>query len=215
MIPKKSLQNRFCKGKFSYFQSSKCDCMPQTTLSYSHLSDMELFALAKHENMEAFEVVYKRHWPELIDAAYKRLQSRQKAEDIVQEIFISLYNKRNVLELTVSLKAYLSKALKYKVLNEFRSEAVRSNYMKSSFFKEYCKNDFAEHLEAKELHSKIDLLLMQLPDKCRQVFNLSRNENMTNKEIAVKLNISVSTVEKHICKALKVLKGNLKTYAYA
>lgn len=189
--------------------------MPQTNLPYSHLSDMELFALAKHENMEAFEVVYKRHWPELVDTAYKRLQSRQKAEDIVQEIFISLYNKRDALEVTVSLKAYLNKALKYKVLNEFRSDAVRNNYIKTFFFKENCKNDFAEDLEAKELHSKINLLLMQLPDKCRHVFNLSRNENMTNKEIAIELNISVSTVEKHICKALKVLKGNLKTYAYS
>lgn len=188
--------------------------MPQPNLPYCHLSDMELFALAKHENIEAFEIMYKRYWPELTDAAYKRLQSRQKAEDIVQEIFISLYNKRNVLELTVSLRAYLSKALKYKVLNEYRSEAVRNNYISSLFFKDNCKNDFAEMLEAKELHSKIDLLLLQLPDKCRRVFYLSRNENMTNKEIAMELNISVSTVEKHICKALKVLKGSLKTYTY-
>ena len=189
--------------------------MPQTTLSYCHLSDMELFALAKHENLQAFEVIYKRHWPELIDAAYKRLQSRQKAEDIVQEILISLYNKRNILELNVSLKAYLSQALKYKVLNEFRSENVRNNYIKASFFMDACKNDFANKLDAKELHSKIDFVVTHLPDKCRQVFHLSRHEQLSNKEIAMKLNISVSTVEKHICKALKALKSNLKTYTYS
>ena len=95
--------------------------MPNLNLTYNHLSDLELFALVKHENIEAFEVMYKRYWPDLIDAAYKRLQSRQKAEDIVQEIFISLYNKREILEVTVSLKAYLNKALKFKVLNEVRS----------------------------------------------------------------------------------------------
>ncbi|HYH14335.1 MAG TPA: sigma factor, partial [Flavisolibacter sp.] len=107
--------------------------MPNLNLTYNHLSDFELFSLVKHENVEAFEVMYKRYWPELIDAAYKRLQSRQKAEDIVQEIFISLYNKREILEVNVSLKAYLSKALKFKVLNEFRSADVRNTYAKNQF----------------------------------------------------------------------------------
>lgn len=189
--------------------------MPNLNLTYNHLSDLELFSLVKHENVEAFEVMYKRYWPELIDAAYKRLQSRQKAEDIVQEIFISLYNKREILEVTVSLKAYLNKALKFKVLNEFRSADVRNTYVKTQFLSDLCKNDFAQEIEAKELNRKIDHLLAQLPTKCRQVFNLSRYENKSNKEIALELNISVSTVEKHIGKALKVLRNNLKTYAYA
>jgi RNA polymerase sigma-70 factor (ECF subfamily) len=189
--------------------------MPNLNLTYNHLSDLELFSLVKDENIEAFEVMYKRYWPELINAAYKRLQSRQKAEDIVQEIFISLYNKREVLEFTVSVKAYLSRALKFKVLNEFRSEQVRNTYIKSQFLSDLCKNDFAKQIEAKELNSRVDKLLEQLPVKCRQVFNLSRNENMTNKEIALELNISVSTVEKHIGKALKILRANLKTYIHA
>src|SRR3990170_2256579 len=107
---------------------------------YYRLSDTELFALTKKEDIKAFEVLYKRHWPDLIDAAYKRLQSRSKAEDIVQELFISLYNKREVLEFTLSLKAYLNQALKYKVLNEYRSEQVRAAYVKNYFFKEDGKN---------------------------------------------------------------------------
>ena len=189
--------------------------MPNLNLTYNHLSDFELFSLVKHENVEAFEVMYKRYWPELIDAAYKRLQSRQKAEDIVQEIFISLYNKREILEVNVSLKAYLSKALKFKVLNEFRSADVRNTYAKNQFSSEICKNDFAKEIEAKELNRKVDKLLEQLPTKCRQVFNMSRNENMSNKEIALELNISVSTVEKHIGKALKVLRSSLKMYMHA
>jgi RNA polymerase sigma-70 factor (family 1) len=189
--------------------------MPQTNLPYTHLSDLELFALTKQEDLQAFEVMYKRHWPELIDAAYRRLQSRQKAEDIVQEIFISLYNKRTALEFTVSVKAYLNQALKFKVLNEFRSESVRNTYTKSVFFGNSCKNDFANQLEAKELRLKIERLLAQLPQKCSQVFLLSRNENMTNKEIAMELNISISTVEKHIGKALKALRHELKSHTAA
>lgn len=187
--------------------------MPQANLPYTQLSDLELFSLAKQENRLAFEVMYKRYWPELIDAAYRRLQSRQKAEDIVQEIFISLYNKRTVLEFSVSVRAYLNQALKFKVLNEFRSENVRNTYTRSLFPGDFCKNDFANQLEAKELRYKIEQLLAQLPQKCRQVFNMSRNENMTNKEIAVELNISVSTVEKHIGKALKTLRQELKPHS--
>ena len=189
--------------------------MSPTNQAYQHLSDLELFALVKHENIDAFEVMYKRYWPELLDSAYKRLQSRQKAEDIVQEIFISLYNKRALLELTVSVKAYLSQALKFKVLNEYRAEGVRNMYVKHTFFSDHSKIDFANELEIKELHSKIDATLACLPQKCRQVFSLSRKENMTNKEIAMELNISVSTVEKHIGKALKTLRTTLDLPAYS
>lgn len=186
--------------------------MPETTLLFERLSDTELLHLMKMENTAAFEELYRRHWSFLIDTAYKRLQSRQKAEDIVQELFITLYQKRNILEITVSLRAYLCQALKYKILNEFRAEGIRSNYVKSLFFNDVCKNDFVEGVEAKELHKKIEDTLASLPEKCRQVFLLSRKENLSNKEISNELNISVSTVEKHIGKALKTLREHLNLY---
>ena len=186
--------------------------MPETTSLYMQLSDAELFQLTKQENIKAFEELYTRYWAYLIDAAYKRIQSRQKAEDIVQELFITLYQKRNIIEINTSLKAYLSQALKYKVLNEFRAEGVRSAYIKRFFLSDICKNDFAKNLEAKELNDKIESILAGLPEKCKQVFLLSRKENMSNKDISTELNISVSTVEKHIGKALKTLKDNLKHY---
>jgi RNA polymerase sigma-70 factor (family 1) len=189
--------------------------MPETTLLLDELSDAELFQLTKRENIRAFEVLYRRHWAHLINAAYKRLQSRQRAEDIVQELFITLYQKRNFLEITVSLKAYLSQALKYRVLNEFRAEGIRSTHVKSLFLSDECKNDFVEGLEAKELHKLIEASLAGLPEKCRQVFLLSRREHMSNKEISNELNISVSTVEKHVGRALKTLKGHLKMYLSA
>ena len=181
-------------------------------MPFQQLTDTELFALAKNENIQAFEVLYKRYWPQLTDAAYKRLQSRKKAEDLVQDLFLSLYTKKASLEFTVSLKAYLNQALKFKVLNAFRAEVIRTSYVKNSFFTEFCKNDFANAVEGKELQKRIGLILQTLPRKCRQVFLLSRTENLTNKEIALEMNISVSTVEKHIGKALKVLRENLQEY---
>lgn len=176
------------------------------------LSDLELFTLVKNDNIKAFEELYNRYWPSLLDAAYRRLQSSQKAEDLVQDLFISLYQKRHAVVFTASLQAYLHQALKYKVLNEFRSEGIRQSYQKTLFFRDNCKNDLANELEAKELHQKIDTVLESLPEKCRTVFLMSRKENRSNKDISQYLAISLSTVEKHIGKALKTLRNRLPDY---
>jgi RNA polymerase sigma-70 factor (family 1) len=177
---------------------------------YASYSDEELFELVKANDSAAFETLYKRYWPVLVNAAYKRLDSIQKAEDIVQTIFIDVYQRRGEIELNFSLKTYLNQALKFKVLNEYRSEAMQEKYRSSIFFYESSKNVLAEELEAKELCSKLYRILDQLPEKCRQVFLLSRKENKSNTDISRYLNISVSTVEKHISKALKSFKGQLR-----
>jgi RNA polymerase sigma-70 factor (ECF subfamily) len=184
--------------------------MPHPASPYYQLSDLDLFNLFKHNDVLAFEVVYNRLWPELLASACRKLGSKQKAEDLVQEIFFSIYRKRAALEISVSPRAYLSKALQYKVLNEYRSETVHSNYLQSLFFGPVCQIDLANDFEAKELHHHIELMIEELPDKCRQVYLLSRDIQMTNKEIALELNISVSTVEKHIGKALKTLRSRIR-----
>ncbi len=174
-------------------------------------SDEELFRLVRNDDRKAFEEIYRRYWAFLLDYADKPLQSRQKAEDIVQEIFISLYQRRHSIELFVSLKAYLSKALKFKILNELRSQMIREAYQKSVFFNYRFTKDFTAQLEAKELEHSLYNRIQQLPEKCRQTFLLSREENLSYKDISGDLGISVSTVEKHIIKALKVLKTGLST----
>lgn len=181
---------------------------------YQELTDKELFSLTKNNDAKAFEALYQRHWSLLIDTAYRRLQSREKAEDLVQDLFISLYQKRHVIEISVSLQAYMCQALKYKVLNEFRTENTRKAYKDALFLNNSCKNDLANHLETKELHNKIDLILASLPKKCRNVFILSRKGNLTNKDISKNLNISISTVEKHIGKALKTIRNYFPEYRF-
>ena len=173
---------------------------------YQQLGDTDLFELVKQNNISAYEEIYNRHWPPLVNAAYKRLSSRHKAEDIVQNIFIDLYQRRVSIDLTISLKAYLNHALKFKILNEYRAEMIRAKYQKTLFFSDVCKNDFAEKIDAKELQKKIDKALNELPEKCKQVFMLSRKENFSNRDISESLSISVSTVEKHISKALKSIR---------
>ncbi len=176
---------------------------------YTSLSDEELFFRMKQKDEKAFDELYKRCSPILIEAASKRLQSRESAEDIVQDLFLSFYLKSNTLEFTVSLRAYLHTALKYKVLNVMRSRVVRDKYRRAFFLKDYCKNDFATVIELKESKERIDRTLKSLPTQCRRVFELSRNEDFSYKDISGNLGISVSTVEKHVSKALKVLRANV------
>lgn len=181
--------------------------MLPTKLFYSQELDRDLFLLVKKNDIKAFEELYKRYWPCLVNTACKKLNSKERAEDIVQNIFIDIYQRREKIELNISLKTYLNQALKFKVLNEYRSEVISHKYRKYLFFGPDCKTDLANLVETKELEIEIYTILNELPEKCRQVFLLSRKENLSNRDISVTLNITVSTVEKHISKALKTLRS--------
>ena len=186
--------------------------MPMRNCLHREISDEQLFIQIKHDDQAAFKELYNRYWSFLLDMAFKPLQSRERAEDIVQEIFISLYQRRKDIHLEVSLKAYLCKALKFQVLNEIRSRMVRETYQKAVIISANCKNDFAINFESKELKNAIDRSVNELPEKCKQAYLLSREEDLSYRDISGELAISVSTVEKHISKALKYLKGSLNLY---
>jgi RNA polymerase sigma-70 factor (family 1) len=184
--------------------------MSLTKLAYSQAEDADLLRSVKQSDAKAFEELYNRYFPSLVNTAYKRLNSRQKGEDIVQNIFVDFYRRRTHIEINVSLKAYLYQALKFRLLNECRAEVARTRYRQSLFLNDYCKIDFSDALETKELETKIHHALNRLPEKCKQVFLLSRRETLSNHEIAAGLNIAVSTVEKHISKALRTLRQDLR-----
>ncbi|MCF3108122.1 RNA polymerase sigma-70 factor [Niabella sp. CC-SYL272] len=179
--------------------------------TYSILTDEVLFRLFQNGETRAFDELYRRYWELLASVAERMVTSRQLAEDIVQEIFLSLFDRRLRIEIQVSLKAYLMKSMKFKILNEFRSSGVRNAYRKQVHTH---RNMFAGHhchyhCELKDLTSNIELSISMLPDKCRTAFLLSRNEDLSYKDISGFMGISISTVEKHISKALRLLKSNL------
>jgi len=184
---------------------------------YRKLPDETLFALIKENDQEAFGEIYSRYWNYLTSSAAKHLQNWQKAEDMVQEILISLYNRRHTLEFSVSIRAYLSQALKFKIMNEFRSKSVRDTYQKTIHYT--CAGSAQTNVyhvcESKELASNINRSIDSLPEKCREVFMLSRSEDLSYKDISGHLGISVSTVEKHISKALKVLRTSLEFQGFS
>ncbi|MNK04876.1 putative RNA polymerase sigma factor FecI [compost metagenome] len=180
---------------------------------HSALADQELMALLKQGDEYAFRDLYSRYWTVLLNAAYKRLDSIDLAEELVQDIFVSLYVKRESLIIKTTLEGYLKNALKYKIFDVFRAQEVLGKYV-SDVRHTYSEQSVTpEHtLQMKELKAKLDRATDKMPEKCRKVFIMSRVENLSNKSIADQLGISVSTVEKHISKAMQILKVEFKAY---
>ncbi len=169
--------------------------------------------LLKEGNRKAFECIYRRYWPRLFDAAFRRLQSKEAAEEIVQDLFTYLWFKREAITLDYSFATYINVALKYRVFNYIRNEVSRQkNIQLAQQALPVYENAVSDRIAYDELSVLIEKEINKLPEKCRLVFTLSRNDNFSFKEIAKELNISISTVEKHIGKALKILRTNLKDH---
>ena len=179
----------------------------------AHYTDDMLMDLIRQDEHFAFNELYRRHWEDLLNVGYKRLKSSDVAEELVQEVFLNLYLKRNTLVITTSIAAYLHTVLKYKVLDEIRARLVRNNYREEWLNRpQVLSEDVHTLLEHKELSQMMVKMADQLAPKCKEVFLLRYKEQMSNKMIAEQLQISEKTVEGHISVARKTLKVLLKDY---
>lgn len=178
----------------------------------SKYSDEILLELVNsRDDRAAFTEIYHRYWQILLDAAYQRLKSREASEEVVQEIFVNFFLRRHEVEVKSNLEAWLKTALKYKVYNVYRAQQQQQKHLEG-IRRETQSSPLApdEAMSIKELKERILSVTEKLPDKCREVFLLSKIEHLSQQEIALRLNISVSTVKKHITKAMRILKAEFK-----
>ncbi|MBC7922503.1 MAG: RNA polymerase sigma-70 factor [Ferruginibacter sp.] len=176
--------------------------------------DAQLAARLKAGDRDAFVVIYQRYWEKLYAFAYARLQSKEAAEDIVQDIFIRLWSHRAERNIE-NLNAYLSASLKYEVLDHFRSQSVHRKHDRNLAESLGRSIDHTQDiLGFDELYRELQKGLEHLPEKCRLVFEMSRNQGLPTKEISRQLDITPKTVEFHISKALKILRLKLKDFLY-
>src|SRR5690554_1735129 len=178
----------------------------------STYTDANVFSLMKKGDKKAFDCIYKKYWPILFDEAFKRLKSREESEEIVQELFIYLWVNREKIYLTYSFSTYISTALKYRVFNHIRRSITEDKYVR--FIKDdiYHAEIVEESVLYNDLQSAYEKEISNLPQRCREVYTLRREENLSFKEIAERLDISVNTVDKQLVKALKRLRAKLKHY---
>jgi len=175
--------------------------------AYSTRTDQELVSLLRDGNHAAYAEIYDRYWGILYRYTRKILQSDDEAEDIVQDIFVMVWNKSDALELKISLSAFLYASTRNRILKYFEKSKVRKNYIDSlqAFLDEgSCETDFL--VRSNELAARIEQELSLLPPKMREVFELSRKSGLSHKEIAEQLNISEGTVKKQVSNAVKILK---------
>lgn len=179
-------------------------------LTYSSLSDLELTELLRKDDASAFTVIYNRHFDALYVHAYKRLQDRDDAQDVIHELFAHLWNKRKEFEVKGSLSAYLATAVRNKILDIISHQQVESKYVDSlqGFLDEgHCITD--HRVRERQMQELIEQGIAELPPKMREVFELSRKHQLSHKQIAEQLNLSEQTVRKQVNNALKILRVKL------
>lgn len=160
----------------------------------------------------AFEALYRRYSPMMYKAAYAVLNDRQASSDLVQEIFIWLWEKRLNLSIE-TIQPYLRTAVKFKVANLIRSGKIRDN-----FFEELARrntsteNNTGELIEVKHMKMVIQQAIDSLPPQSRKIFLLRREQQYTNKEIAAQLGITVKAVEKQMTISLRLIRKAMEPH---
>ncbi len=173
---------------------------------------MNLHIAYKGLDKKTFEQLFNSHYEPLCRFASVYSKDADAVQEIVQDVFINLWQKRETIDTEKSVVSYLYTAVKNRCLNYIRdNKKFRSYYFDIEIEMEIAVQD-ADLLSEKETQIKILKALDQLPEKCRQVFELSRFEEMKYRDIADRLNISVKTVEVQISKALKILREELKEF---
>ena len=177
------------------------------------LSEQQYWQLISQGDKKVYEQVFRTYYQALCNYACSVIKDMDEAEEVVQNVFYTIWNKREVLQVTASIKSYLYRAVHNDCLNKLKHGKVKTLYAEE--YKSHANGGFDSStnvLEAKELNKQINTAIDSLPEQCGLVFKLSRFENLKYAEIAEQLGISVKTVENHMGKALKIMREKLKDY---
>ncbi len=187
--------------------------MPPNGQEYGQESERQLFERVRQNDQKAYEQVFRTYYPMLCNYALRLVKNQETAEEIVQDLFCTIWEKRQQIQLSSSLKSYLFGATHNNCLRYLKHQKVRQNYQVETLaqFKEGEPVQDEEFLTF-ELQQKIAEGINRLPAQCRKIFQLSRYEGLKYKEIAQKAGISVKTVEAQMSKALRILREELKDY---
>lgn len=181
--------------------------------SFSQTDENELLDLLNQGESRAFTEIYNRYWKKLFTIAANKLDNLAEAEELVQDIFTELWNRNGKLVITTSLASYLAVAVKYKVIDHLAKKAQHRKYQQhAANNQQTADSPTIQWLDCQELKERMYRSVCGLPEKCRLVFELSRNKGYSQKQIASRLGISEKTVEAHLGKALRTLRTSLSTF---
>ncbi|WGQ11843.1 RNA polymerase sigma-70 factor [Pedobacter gandavensis] len=184
-------------------------------LKYKILSDRELTSLLRTGDQLAYAEIYNRHKNLLQNHLYKKLGDLELVKDVLQDLFVKLWDNKSEIPLTDNLPGYLFCAARNRIFNHLSHKQVESKYINSiqTFINE---NNYITDLVVRE-HEFARIIRQEieaLPPKMREVFVLSREGHLSHEEIAKQLQISSQTVSKQISNALKILRVKLGVLFY-
>ncbi|UCH14183.1 MAG: RNA polymerase sigma-70 factor [Bacteroidales bacterium] len=182
--------------------------------------DNDLLKKLHEGNEEAFELIFFKYYNNLCIYANCLLKNKETAEEVVQDVFLKLWENRNKLDITISLRAYLYRAVHNKSINHINYIQTREKHLKNltedinrkSIVYPLSHNYPVANLISKELEEEIEKALDALPEKCRTVFELCKFENLSYKDVAKKMNISTNTVKTQMKRAFEKFREILKEY---
>lgn len=165
---------------------------------------------------QAFAEIYESCWKDLYLFSCRYVDDRDIAKGFVQDVFITLWEKKETLKIRTSLKNYLYGAIKLKVLEYHRKKSVRERFMEHSLHSQHSGNNLHTENEVafKELKHALTAAVERMPQRSRQVYEMSRNQGMDNKSIATTLMISEKAVEGNITRAIEFIKHHLRFFRH-
>ncbi|MBO0360075.1 RNA polymerase sigma-70 factor [Hymenobacter sp. BT186] len=179
---------------------------------YAAWPDAALVDALQADEEKAFAEIYQRYCYRLFTVAYRKLKSRPAAEELVQDLFADLWSRRSTNQIQ-QLENYLFTAIRYRIINYIKSQKVKSGY------ELYCRmsaseadTDTEKLLAHNDLSEALLASLRKLPEKSREIFQLSRLEHYTVPEISKRVSLSEKSVEYHLTKSLKLLRTYLRDY---
>ncbi|MGN8070358.1 RNA polymerase sigma-70 factor [Mucilaginibacter sp. SG564] len=174
-------------------------------------SDKELAYLLKDSDEMAFTEIYHRFYGVLYHHAYKSLPDSEAVKDVLQEVFVYLWNNRDSINPEDNLAAYLYTSVRNKVLNNFRHLKIKKDYIASfqNYLDSNSQPEADEAIRIKQLIAIVEAEITKLPAQMRLIFQMSRNNHLSHQEIADQLNLSVLTVRKQVNNSLKILRLKL------
>ncbi len=174
-------------------------------------SDKDLVEKVKKSNIEAFDILFMKYSRKLYHFSLGYFKSGADAEDMIQEVFVQLWENRDKLDPQYSFNSYIFTITKNKILNVIRKRVYENKYLDTVSAKQILPNFTTDdQMDFKELLEISEEAIDTLPPKRKQIFKMSRNEGMTYEEIAAELGISKKTVENQMGATLKTLRSYLK-----